>query len=61
MVGHLGMRVISDDNDQGVYEPMAPGDLSSVTFGIHVGDNPEDFTPRLLEMAGTWTRKPSSR
>ena len=51
VVGHLGMRVISDDNDQGVYEPMAPGDLSSVTFGIHVGDNPEDFTPRLRELA----------
>ena len=52
VVGHLGMRVISAENDQGVYEPFAPGELASVRLGIHVGDDPAAFASRLRVLAG---------
>ena len=52
VVGHLGMRVISAESDQGVYEPFAPGELASVRLGIHVGEDPASFAPRLRALAG---------
>jgi predicted permease len=51
VVGHLGMRVVSVENDQGVYEPFAPGELQSVHLGIHVGDDPASFASRLRTIA----------
>jgi putative ABC transport system permease protein len=51
VVGHLGMRMISARNDQGVYEPLAPGELSSVRLGIRVGEDPASFAPRLRALA----------
>jgi len=51
VVGHLGMRMISARNDQGVYEPFAPGELASVRLGIQVGEDPTSFAPRLRAMA----------
>jgi hypothetical protein len=52
VVGHLGMRVVSAENDQGVYEPFAPGELPSVNLGVHVGDDPMSFASRLRTVAG---------
>lgn len=52
VVDHLGMRIVSAENDQGVYEPLAPGDLSTVRLGIHVGADPASFAPRLRGLAG---------
>ncbi len=51
VVGSLGMRVVSPTQDQGVYQPFAPGDLGSVQLGIHVGGDPVSFTPRLRAIA----------
>ncbi len=52
VVGHLGTRMISPEDDQAVYEPVAPGELESVRLGIHVGDNPISFAPTLRTVAG---------
>jgi predicted permease len=52
VVGHLGMRVVSPDNDQGVYEPLTPGQIETVRLGIHLGNDPSTFAPRLREVAG---------
>lgn len=51
VVGHLGMRMISPENDQGVYVPIAPGELETVRLAIHVRGDPLGFVPRLREVA----------
>ncbi len=51
VVGHLGMRLISPENDQGVYLPVAPGELETVRLAIHVRGEPLGFVPRLREVA----------
>lgn len=51
VVGHLGMRLISPENDQGVYLPVAPGELETVRLAIHVRGDPLGFVPRLQEVA----------
>jgi len=50
MVGPLGMDVF-DSGTPGVYHPLAPGEIPRVRLAIHVGDDPESFTPRLWELA----------
>lgn len=52
VVGHLGMRITSPENSQGVYEPFAPGELETVQLGIHLGPDPSSFAPRLRAIAG---------
>lgn len=52
VVGHLGTRMISAENDQAVYQPVAPGELRSVRLGIHVGGDPTSFAPTLRALAG---------
>ncbi|HSW28213.1 MAG TPA: ABC transporter permease [Longimicrobiales bacterium] len=52
VVGHLGTRMISAENDQAVYEPFAPGELRSVRLGIHVGEDPTGFATTLRTVAG---------
>ena len=52
VVGHLGTRMISPEDDQAVYEPVAPGELESVRLGIHVGEDPISFAPTLRTVAG---------
>lgn len=51
VVGHLGMHVLTPDEDQGLYHPAAPGEIYPVQLGIHVGENPASFTPRLRQIA----------
>jgi hypothetical protein len=50
VVGHLGMRVINPDMDEGIYFPVAPGAIHPVRLAIHVGNDPESFLPRLREL-----------
>jgi predicted permease len=52
VVGHLGMRIISAENDQGVYQPFAPGDLEEVHLAVHLGEDPTAFASRLRTVAG---------
>ena len=47
VVGQLGMHVLNPEGDAGLYHPMAPGAIHPVRLAIHVGDDPESFTPRL--------------
>ena len=50
VVGRLGMNVIMPAQDAGLYHPMAPGEIHPVKLGIHVGDDPESFAPRLRQL-----------
>jgi hypothetical protein len=52
VVGHLGMRVVSPENDQGLYQVVGPGELETVRLGVHVRDDPSAFAPRLREVVG---------
>jgi DNA-binding PadR family transcriptional regulator len=52
VVGRLGTRMISAEDDQAVYEPFAPGELHSVQLGIHVGEDPTSFASTLRTVAG---------
>ena len=51
VVGRLGMHMLTPAEDQGLYHPLAPGGIHPVRLGIHVGGNPESFTPRLRQIA----------
>ncbi len=51
VVGPLGMDVF-DSGTPGMYHPLAPGEAHPVYMAIHVGDDPEAFTPRLRALAG---------
>jgi len=52
VVGPLGMSSGEIGREAGLYHPLAPGELHPVNFAIHVGSNPESFTPRLRALAG---------
>lgn len=52
VVGPLGMRLVAPENDQGLYAPVAPGELETVRLAIHVRGDPLDFVRRLREVAG---------
>ena len=51
MVGQLGMHVFDPQTDTGLYHPAAPGEIQPTYLGIHVGDDPESFIPRLTALA----------
>jgi predicted permease len=51
VVGPLGMSATNPSADQGMYQPVAPGELHPVSFAIRVGSDPERFTPRLRSIA----------
>jgi hypothetical protein len=51
VVGRAGMNIIEPDDDAGVYVPLPPGDLHPIRMAVHVGADPESFTPRLREIA----------
>ncbi len=51
VVGPLGMN-LANPSKAGMYHPLAPGELHPVLLAIHVGDDPESFTPRLRALAG---------
>jgi len=51
VVGQLGMDPVPA-RGAGFYEPAAPGEIYPVRLAIHVGDDPESFTPRLRTLLG---------
>ena len=50
VVGALGMNVVSSDRGQGMYFPVAPGQLHPIRVGLHLNGVPQEFTPRLREI-----------
>ena len=52
VVGQLGMNEAIPGADAGVYQPLAPGAIQPMRFAVHVGANPEEFTPRLRTLVG---------
>jgi hypothetical protein len=50
VVGQLGMHVLQPEEDQGLYHPLEPGATHPVQLAIHLGDDPESFTPRLRSL-----------
>ena len=52
VVGPLGVSLFSPDGGAAVYLPVAPGEIRPLRLAIHLGASPEDFTPRLREIAG---------
>lgn len=53
VVGHLGMNILSPDNDAGLYLSAAPGLIRPLQLGIHLGVPPETFVPRLREIVSS--------
>ena len=51
VVGPLGMVDPIAGRAEGLYHPAAPGEFHPVRLAIHVGDDPESFTPRLRVLA----------
>jgi predicted permease len=51
VVGHLGMRSVSAEADDGIYRPLVPGAIQLVHFAVELGNEPLDFAPRLREIA----------
>lgn len=51
VVGHAGMDIMDPDNDAGLYVPLTPGSVYPIRLAIHVGAEPEAFTPRLRAIA----------
>ena len=49
VVGPLGMTLPRPA--PGFYHPAAPGEIYPVRLAVHVGDDPESFTPRLRTLA----------
>jgi hypothetical protein len=50
VVGRAGMNIMEPDFDAGIYLPMAPGTVHPVRMALHLGSDPESFTPRLREI-----------
>ena len=51
VVGHLGMRSLTPDRDEGIYEPLVPGSASRVRLAIEVNGEPMALAPRVREIA----------
>ncbi|MEE8117669.1 MAG: ABC transporter permease, partial [Gemmatimonadales bacterium] len=50
VVGPLGMTLPKPSAV--FYHPAAPGEIDPVRLAVHVGDDPESFTPRLRTLVG---------
>lgn len=50
VVGRLGMHMVNPDEDEGLYHPLMPG-VGPVYLAVHLGDDPESFTPTLRDLA----------
>jgi putative ABC transport system permease protein len=47
VVDQLGMKMVDPTAGEGMYHPMAHGEVNSVRLSIRVGDHPASFTPRV--------------
>jgi predicted permease len=53
VVGHMGVHALTPSQDDGVYLPLAEGDVNPVRLAIWTRADPASFTPRLHELART--------
>jgi hypothetical protein len=51
VVGHLGMRSLTPERDDGVYHPLVPGSAQTVLLAIEADDDPLTLAPRVRETA----------
>src|SRR4026207_499663 len=53
VVGHMGVHALTPSQDDGVYLPLAEGDVNPVRLAIWVRGDPAVFAPRVHELART--------
>jgi putative ABC transport system permease protein len=51
VVGHLGMRSLTPDRDEGIYEPLVPGSVPRVRLAIEADGDPMTLAPRVRHIA----------
>ena len=51
VVGHLGMRSLTPDNDDGIYQPLAPVSTPRVRLAIEASGEPMALARRVREIA----------
>jgi putative ABC transport system permease protein len=51
VVGHLGMNEENRARDEGIYHPVAPGEINPIWTAVRVGEDPMSFLPRLRQIA----------
>ena len=51
VVGHLGMRSLTPDRDDGIYEALVPGSVPRVRLAIETNGEPMALAPRVHEIA----------
>jgi hypothetical protein len=51
VVGHLGMRSLTPNRDDGIYEPLVPGSVQRVRLAIEAAGNPMALALRVREIA----------
>ena len=51
VVGHMGVHALTPSEDDGVYLPLAQGDVNPVRLAIWVRGDPAVFAPRVHELA----------
>ncbi len=51
VVGHLGMRSVNPDRDNGLYRPLRPGALPDVRFAVEVDGDVMALAPRVRHLA----------
>ena len=52
VVGHMGVHALTPSQDDGVYLPLAEGDVNPVRLAIWVRGDPAVLAPRVHELAG---------
>jgi predicted permease len=52
VVGPLGVNILSADGGEAIYLAAAPGQIRPLRLAIHIGAEPEEFTPRLRQIVG---------
>ena len=53
VVGHMGVHALTPSQDDGLYLPLAEGDVNPVRLAIWVRGDPAAFAPRVQELART--------
>ena len=51
VVGHMGVHALTPSQDEGVYVPLAEGDVNPVRLAIWVRGDPAALAPRVHELA----------
>jgi len=51
VVGHMGLHALTPSHDDGVYLPLAEGDVNPVRLAIWLRGDPAAFAPRVHELA----------